>query len=109
MKGSVFVGTSLDGFIAEGRSRSFDFAYIDADKDAYRTYVERCYALVRPGGVIALDNTLWSGAVADPKNDDADAVALRALNEWLYTQDKYPWDMSLVPIGDGLTLLRKSV
>ena len=99
---------TLDGLIAEGRSRSFDFAYIDADKDAYHTYVERCYALVRPGGLIALDNTLWSGSVADPDNDDGDTVALRALNHWLYTQSDYPWDMSLVPIGDGLTLLRKA-
>ncbi len=99
---------TLDGLIANGRSESFDFAYIDADKPAYRGYVERCLTLVRAGGLIALDNTLWSGSVADPENKDEDTVALRKLNSWLHSQKEYDYDLSLVPIGDGLTLLRKA-
>ncbi|MFV2031328.1 MAG: O-methyltransferase [Gammaproteobacteria bacterium] len=98
---------TLDDLIAKGRLNSFDFAYIDADKTGYRDYVERCMALVRPGGLIALDNTLWGGSVADPNNQDDDTVALRHLNSWLYSQERFKCDLSLVPIGDGLTLLRK--
>jgi predicted O-methyltransferase YrrM len=99
---------TLDDLIAKGRTNSFDFAYIDADKSGYRSYVERCMTLVRPGGLIALDNTLWSGSVADPENHDDDTVALRDLNSWLYSQESFNYDLSLVPIGDGLTLLRKA-
>ncbi len=99
---------TLDELIARGKSASFDFAYIDADKSGYREYVERCWRLVRPGGLIAIDNTLWSGSVADPENQEEDTLALRRLNEWLYSQDDYEYDLSLVPIGDGLTLLRKA-
>ena len=99
---------TLDDLIAKGKTASFDFAYIDADKTSYRAYVERCLALVRPGGLIALDNTLWSGSVADPQNNEDDTIALRLLNSWLYSQQDYDYDLSLVPIGDGLTLLRKA-
>ncbi len=99
---------TLDNLIAKGRANSFDFTYIDADKSGYRNYVERCMVLVRPGGLIALDNTLWSSSVADPKNHDDDTVALRHLNSWLYSQESFKYDLSLVPIGDGLTLLRKA-
>ena len=98
---------TLDALIAEGQSASFDFAYVDADKSGYRDYVERCLTLVRPGGLVALDNTLWSGSVADPEDNEDDTLALRQLNSWLYSQDAYDYDLSLVPIGDGLTLLRK--
>lgn len=98
--------TTLDDLIKIGRSHSFDFAYIDADKSAYRDYVERCMVLVRSGGLIALDNTLWSGSVADPTNLDVDTVALRDLNSWLHSHQNFDYDLSLVPIGDGLTLLR---
>lgn len=97
---------TLDVLIADGRAGDFDFAYIDADKVSYRDYVERCLALVRPGGLIALDNTLWSGSVADPDDNDDDTVALRELNRWLHGQPEHLYDLSLVPIGDGLTLLR---
>jgi len=97
---------TLDDLIKIGRSHSFDFAYIDADKSAYRDYVERCMVLVRSGGLIALDNTLWSGSVADPTNFDVDTVALRDLNSWLHSHQNFDYDLSLVPIGDGLTLLR---
>ena len=99
---------TLDRLIANGRSGTFDFAYVDADKTAYRDYVERSLELVRAGGLIAIDNTLWSGAVADPDDDEDDTLALRQLNRWLYSQQDYDYDLSLVPIGDGLTLLRKA-
>jgi predicted O-methyltransferase YrrM len=99
---------TLDDLIAKGQSASFDFAYIDADKTSYRAYVERCLALVRPGGLIALDNTLWGGSVADPQDNEDDTIALRQLNSWLYSQRDHDYDLSLVPIGDGLTLLRKA-
>lgn len=99
---------TLDQLIADNHSASFDFAYIDADKTSYREYVERCLTLVRPGGLIAIDNVLWSGSVADPENREDDTLALRSLNSWLYSQDQYEYDLSLVPIGDGLTLLRKA-
>jgi predicted O-methyltransferase YrrM len=99
---------TLDDLIADGQSASFDFAYIDADKSSYRDYVERCLALVRPGGLITLDNTLWGGSVADPEDNEDDTVALRQLNSWLYSQQAYDYDLSMVPIGDGLTLLRKN-
>lgn len=99
---------TLDELIANGKSAAFDFAYIDADKAAYREYVHRCMTLVRPGGLIAIDNTLWSGRVADPEIHDDDTRALRQLNQWLYSQEDYEFDLSLVPIGDGLTLLRKA-
>lgn len=99
---------TLDALIAGGGTDSFDFAYIDADKAGYRDYVERCLTLVRPGGLITLDNTLWGGSVADPEDHEEDTVALRQLNSWLYSQQEYDYDLSLVPIGDGLTLLRKA-
>ena len=99
---------TLDNLIAKGQSEKFDFAYIDADKSSYRNYVERCLNLVRPGGLVTLDNTLWSGSVADTENKDEDTVALRQLNSWLHSQKEYDYDLSLIPIGDGLTLLRKA-
>ena len=99
---------TLDELIANGESGGFDFAYIDADKATYREYIERCMTLVRPGGLIGIDNTLWSGRVADPEENDDDTLALRELNDWLHSQEEYEYDMSLVPIGDGLTLLRKA-
>lgn len=99
---------TLDELIEDGKSAAFDFAYIDADKAGYREYVERCMTLVRAGGLIAIDNTLWSGRVADQEDRDEDTLEMRRLNEWLYSQEDYDYDLSLVPIGDGLTLLRKA-
>jgi len=99
---------SLDALIADGQTASFDFAYIDADKSGYRNYVERCMTLVRPGGLITLDNTLWGGSVADAKDTTEDTIALRKLNSWLHSQQEFDYDLSLVPIGDGLTILRKA-
>ena len=99
---------TLDSLITNGQSESFDFAYIDADKSGYRDYVERCLTLVRPGGLITLDNMLWGGSVADPEDNEEDTISLRRLNSWLHSQQEFNYDLSLVPIGDGLTLLRKA-
>jgi O-methyltransferase len=84
---------------------SFDFAFVDADKTGYDGYYEACLTLLRPGGLIAFDNTLWSGAVADPTKNDPDTVALRALN--LKVRDDARVTSCLVSIGDGVLLARK--
>lgn len=97
--------TTLADLLEAGEAGRFDFAFIDADKENYRAYYEGCLRLVRPGGLIAIDNTLWAGRVADPACDDADTRAIRALNAFLHTDDRI--DLSLVPIGDGLTLARR--
>lgn len=96
---------SLDGLIAEGARASFDFAFIDADKENYEGYYERCLTLVRPGGLIAVDNALWDGRVVDPEADDPDTQAIRAFNARLHGDERI--GLSLVPIGDGLILARK--
>ncbi len=95
---------SLDELIAQ-ESKPFDFAFVDADKSMYDAYYERCLELVRPGGIIAVDNVLWNGKVANGSADDPDTMAIRALNEKLHNDERI--DMSLVPIGDGMTLCRK--
>ena len=95
---------TLDAQLAEGAAGRFDFAFIDADKSGYDAYYERCLLLLRPGGLIAIDNTLWSGAVARPAQD-ADTAALQRLNAKLHLDQRI--DLSLLPIGDGLTLARK--
>lgn len=96
---------TLEEQLAEGATGTFDFAFIDADKTNYQHYYERVLQLLRPGGLVAIDNTLWSGRVADPSNHEADTVALRALNEALHHDDRI--HLSLLPIGDGLTLALK--
>ena len=96
---------TLDGLLASGRAGSIDMVFIDADKTNYLNYFERCLALLRPGGLLMFDNTLWDGAVADPEVSDADTNALRALNRKLHGDQRV--SLSLVPIGDGLTLARK--
>jgi predicted O-methyltransferase YrrM len=88
-----------------GEGLTFDFAFIDADKENYLAYYEAALDLVRPGGLIVVDNTLWDGRVADASVQDADTLAIRAFNERL--RDDLRVDVSLVPIGDGLTLARK--
>jgi len=98
---------TLDHLIDEGFEGFYDFAYIDADKSGYKSYVESCLSLVRNGGLITLDNMLWGGSVADPENTSEDTVALRELNAWLHDKAPGRFDLSLVPIGDGLTILRK--
>lgn len=82
----------------------FDFAFIDADKVNYDAYYERCLQLVRPGGLILIDNTLWHGDVINPAKQDADTLAIRALNKKLQADARI--DLSLLPLGDGLTVCR---
>lgn len=89
----------------EGEDGRFDFAFIDADKERYDLYYEHCLKLVRPGGLIAIDNALWHGYVADPAHRDADTTAIRALNRKI--RDDGRVDMALAPIGDGLLLVRR--
>jgi predicted O-methyltransferase YrrM len=96
---------TLDELIAQGESGTFDLAFIDADKASYLDYYERALALLRPGGLIMVDNTLWDGRVVDPEVSDADTVAIRHFNETVHADQRV--DMSLLPIGDGLTLARK--
>jgi caffeoyl-CoA O-methyltransferase len=96
---------TLEQLLAAGETGRYDFAFIDADKPSYDTYYELLLKLLRPGGLIALDNTLWSGHVADPNNRDPNTVALRALNDKLHRDERV--DLSLLPVGDGLTLARK--
>ena len=96
---------TLDALLAQGQAGTFDFAFIDADKTNYLEYYERTLALLRTGGLVLIDNTLWSGRVADPEVADADTVALRHFNEVLHRDERV--DLSLLPLGDGLTLARK--
>ena len=96
---------TLDALLAEGRAGTFDFAFIDADKEGYDAYYERALELVRLGGLIALDNTLWEGKVADPAATDVDTEAIRAINAKLALDERVT--LSLIPVGDGLTLARK--
>lgn len=96
---------TLDQLVAEGAAGTFDFAFIDADKSNYLAYYERCLALVRRRGLIAVDNTLWSGAVADPANEERDTIAIRAFNDALLGDSRV--DIALLTVGDGLTLALK--
>ena len=96
---------TLRNLVERGESGSFDFAFIDADKTSYDDYYEFCLQLVRPGGLIAIDNVLIDGLVADEQIQHEIIEAIRALNRKLHTDARV--DISLVPIGDGLTLVRK--
>lgn len=96
---------TLTALLQAGAAGSFDFAFIDADKSGYDAYYELCLQLIRPNGLIAIDNVLWSGAVLDPKKRDADTAALRALN--LKIRDDARVDSALMTVGDGLMLARK--
>lgn len=96
---------TLEAVLSEGGAESFDYAFIDADKGNYTAYYEHCLALLRPGGMILVDNVLWSGRVADAAETGDDTRALRAFNSKLSDDERI--DLSLVPIGDGLSLCRK--
>lgn len=96
---------TLDELLAAGLAGTFDFAFIDADKRNYEGYYERSLQLIRPGGLIAIDNVLWSGKVADSQVQDNQTQALRALNEKLHHDERII--LSMVPIADGLTLALK--
>lgn len=96
---------SLSSLLSSGRADTFDFAFIDADKTRYDTYYELCLKLVRKGGLIAIDNVLRGGTVIDPASQDENVRAVRKLNQKIHEDERV--DISLVPIGDGLTLVRK--
>jgi len=97
---------TLDSLLADGQRGTFDFAFIDADKANYWNYYERAYELVRSGGLIAIDNTLWYGKPVDPSDQSADTVAIRDFNQKLYRDPRV--FISMLPIGDGLTLALKT-
>ncbi len=96
---------TLDALLAEGQKESFDFAFIDADKENYETYFERCYSLLRPGGLIAVDNVFWKGRVIDKANQEDSTRAIRDFNEMLHYDERI--ELSMLPVGDGLTLALK--
>ncbi len=96
---------TLRGLIAHGERGRFDFAFIDADKTNYEGYYECAMELIRPGGLIMVDNVLWSGRVDDPAENDADTVALRAFNKKLHADSRI--SLSMLPLSDGVTLALK--
>jgi caffeoyl-CoA O-methyltransferase len=96
---------TLNALLAAGEAGRFDLAFIDADKGNIDAYYERCLTLVRPRGLLVVDNALWNGLVADPAADDADTLALRALNRKIRDDERV--DMALLPVGDGMNLVRR--
>jgi O-methyltransferase len=96
---------TLDALLADGDAGRFDLAFVDADKANYLHYYERCLRLLRPGGLLLFDNVLWDGAVADAGVTDEDTAAIRALNHALHRDQRI--SLSMLPIGDGLSLARK--
>jgi predicted O-methyltransferase YrrM len=97
---------TLDRLIANGEVGTFDFAFIDADKNNYAAYYDRCFELVRQGGIILVDNVLWYGRVIDPAmDDDKRTQAIKQINQQIYHDNRV--QISLIPIGDGLTIARK--
>lgn len=96
---------TLNELLAQGREESFDFAFIDADKQNYLQYYELTLNLLRPGGLVVVDNVLWDGAVIDPSDEEADTQAIRVFNNRLADDDRV--SLSMIPVGDGLTLARK--
>ena len=96
---------TLDALIAEGGAGAYDFAFVDADKSEYGDYYERLLTLLRPGGLILIDNVLWSGKVADPESQTDETVAIRAFNDRLKGDERV--SLSMLPVADGLTLARK--
>ncbi|MDX1422128.1 MAG: class I SAM-dependent methyltransferase [Kiloniellales bacterium] len=96
---------TLDALLADGGAGTFDLAFVDADKTNYDAYYERGLALLRPGGLMLVDNVLWGGAVADPLHQDEDTDAIRALNAKIHGDERV--SLALLPVSDGLTLARK--
>jgi predicted O-methyltransferase YrrM len=96
---------TLDKMIADGESETYDIAFIDADKENYAVYYERCLNLLRVRGLILIDNVLWGGRTADPGSNDATTVAIRDLTTKMKNDDRI--DFSLIPVGDGLSLAVK--
>lgn len=96
---------TLQSLLDEGEAETFDFVFIDADKQNYLNYYEKSLSLIRVGGLIAIDNVLWGGDVADPAINDKNTVMIRRVNDFLLQDERVT--LSMVPIGDGLTLVRK--
>ncbi len=96
---------TLQQLLDQGEAETFDFAFIDADKGNYANYYEKALALVRRGGLIAIDNVLWDGKVADMQDQEKETKAIRALNDKIRQDQRV--SISMIPIGDGLTLARK--
>ena len=96
---------TLEKLIEDGQASTYDFSFIDADKINYQSYYEYSLTLVKPGGIIAVDNVLWSGQVIDEYDSEPATRAIRSFNEQLYQDDRV--SISMVPIGDGLTLAYK--
>ncbi len=94
---------SLDALIEDGRAGQFDMAFVDADKTGYDAYYERCLVLLRPGGLLLLDNMLWGGRVADPDEQDDDTRALRGLAARVAADERV--EMTLAAVGDGLSMI----
>ena len=95
----------MERLLKEGRANAYDFAFIDADKGSYDAYYEMMLKLVRPGGLIAIDNVLWSGRVIDPEDTSADTMALKALNAKIKGDGRV--DTVLLPVADGIFMCRK--
>jgi predicted O-methyltransferase YrrM len=95
---------TLDQLLADGGKNTFDMAFIDANKSDYDGYYEAALRLLRPGGLVAIDNVLWSGRVADPSDRDEDTDAIRALNAKIAADERV--EVAMTPVGDGLTLAR---
>lgn len=96
---------TLNRLLSEGLAGQFDLAFIDADKENYEDYYERCLELLRPNGLILVDNVLWGGRTADPKHTEETTAIIRKLNKKIKEDERV--DVSLIPVGDGLTLARK--
>ncbi len=96
---------TLDGLLAGGEEGTFDFAFLDADKPGYADYYEKILKLLRPGGLLMVDNVLWSGRVADPSNHDETTEIFRRFNDSLARDERV--SLSVLPLGDGVTLARK--
>ena len=96
---------TLKSKIEDGESNSYDFAFIDADKINYLNYYELCLDLIRPGGVIAIDNVLWGGSVIDSARTDDDTKAIREINDFIVSDKRV--NISMIPVGDGVTLAVK--
>lgn len=96
---------TLDALISKGQAGTFDLAFIDADKGNYKHYYERALTLLRPNGLILVDNVLWGGHVINPETNDEDTVAIRELNAHIKQDERV--SVSIMPIGDGVTMARK--
>ena len=96
---------TLADLLRSGEAGSFDFIFVDAIKEEYSAYYPMNYRLLRSGGLMAIDNVLWGGSVANPDKQDAETVAIRAFNKMVHADDKV--DMCMLPVGDGITLVRK--